>query len=331
MKELVQTARADDRKDLCRAMLRIRRVEEAIAARYSEQKMRCPTHLSIGQEAVAVGVCAALEPRDYVLSTHRPHAHYLAKGGDLRAMIAELYGKSTGCSGGRGGSMHLVDLAVNMLGSTPIVGGSLPVAVGAAFASWMRDDGRVTCVFLGDGTTEEGVFLESINFAAVKELPIVFVCENNHFSVYSPMSVRQSPKRDRAAIARANGLMAQTADGNDVAAVNEAARRAVLRARDGAGPTYLEFETYRWREHCGPNYDDDLGYRSERDTTSWRARCPVATLRTELLAQGVLTPREEAAWEEDIGREIDDAFDFADRSEFPDVADLGRVFSDPLG
>lgn len=330
MREMLELGHLDNRKALYREMLRIRLVEEAIAERYVHQEMRCPTHLSIGQEAAAVGVCAALEREDYVFSTHRPHAHYLAKGGNLNAMIAELHGKATGCSAGRGGSMHLVDLDVNMLGSTPIVGGSLPVAVGVAFASWMRDDGRVTAVFLGDGATEEGVFLESIGFAALKELPIIFVCENNHFSTNSPMSVRQAAKRDRAGIAKASGLACDADDGNDVVAVNVAARRAILRARSGGGPSYLEFETYRWREHCGPNYDNDLGYRSEEDLESWRKRCPVASLQRELLERGMLTPNDVLECEREIAAEIDAAFEFSQRSPLPKISELSRVYSEPL-
>jgi len=172
-------------------MLRLRLVEEAIVNAYSDQEMRCPIHLCIGQEAIAVGVCAALEQSDYVMSNHRSHGHYLAKGGDLKAMMAELYGKKTGCTSGKGGSMHLVDLENGFLGAVPIVSGIIPVACGTAFASQMKNEKRVTTVFFGDAAVEEGVFCESINFALLKKLPVVFVCENNLYSVYSPMSVRQ--------------------------------------------------------------------------------------------------------------------------------------------
>lgn len=318
-----------DRIRLYRDMLRIRLVEETIADRYGEQKMRCPTHLSIGQEAVAVGVCAALEHRDYVISTHRPHAHYLAKGGDLAAMIAELYGKATGCCGGRGGSMHLIDLSVNMLGSTPIVGGSVPVAVGAAFGTQLRGEDRVTVVFIGDGMTEEGVFLESLNFAALKSLPIVFACENNYFSVYSPLSVRQAPRRDRLGIAASSGMVTGSAQGNDVLAVRALTRDAVARARSGGGPSYIEFDTYRWREHCGPNYDNDLAYRSLDEFDDWQARCPVRTLEHSLLTHGELDENEIDGMARSIREEIDAAFAFAERSPDPDPALLLRVFAEP--
>lgn len=310
------------RQRLLFEMLRIRLVEEAIAARYGEQEMRCPVHLSIGQEAVAVGVAAALEAEDRVMSTHRAHAHYLAKGGDLRAMLAELYGKRTGCSAGKGGSMHLVDLRVHMLGSTPIVGSSLPVAVGTAFGAWLADEPRVTVAFFGEGATEEGTFPESLDFAALKALPVVFVCENNLYSVYSPLGVRQAPDRDRLALARAHGVPAAAADGNDVEAVYARAAEAVRRARSGKGPTYLEFATYRWREHCGPHYDNQLGYRTEAEFRAWQARCPIATYQAHLLRSRVLRRADIVRAGAAMRREIEDAFAFAQASPFPTDRDL---------
>ena len=178
-------------KKLYREMVRIRIVEESIAEHYPEQEMRCPVHFSIGQEAVAVGVCVHLDPSDHVFSNHRSHGHYLAKGGDLKAMVAEIYGKEAGCSRGFGGSMHLLDLKHGFLGAAPIVGSTIPIAVGSALTATVKEEDRVTVVFLGDGATEEGVFSESLNFAALKQLPVVFVCENNLYSVYSPLSVSQ--------------------------------------------------------------------------------------------------------------------------------------------
>jgi pyruvate dehydrogenase E1 component alpha subunit len=298
-------------------MLRIRRVEEALADHYPEQQMRCPVHLSIGQEAIAAGVCAALDTRDYLLSTHRAHAHYLAKGGNLKAMLAEIYGKSTGCTSGRGGSMHLVDLAVNMLGSTPIVGGSLPVAVGAAFGTQLQGHDRVTTVFFGEGSTEEGVFSESLNFAALKKLPILFICENNLYSVYSPLSVRQPDSRDRIALARAHRLSAGQGNGNDVEEVYRRTSEAVATIRAGNGPVFLEFSTYRWREHCGPNYDNDIGYRTPQEFESWRKLCPVEHQTQRLLSAGMLTKESLAQMESEISSEIEEAFAFAKSSPFP--------------
>jgi pyruvate dehydrogenase E1 component alpha subunit len=308
---------AEVRRELFRRMVRIRAVEETIAARYAEREMRCPVHLSIGQEAIAVGICAALEPSDYVMSTHRAHAHYLAKGGDLCAMLAEIYGRNTGCCGGRGGSMHLVDLAVNMLGSTPIVGNSLSVGVGVAFGSMMKREPRVTAVFFGEGATEEGVFAECLNFAALKRLPLLFVCENNLYSVYSPLKVRQAPLRDRVAIARAHGIDAARGDGNDVEQVYGMAVRTVQQARQGAGSVFLEFETYRWREHCGPNYDNDIGYRTEAEFLEWRARCPIDAYERRLVAEGILGPKDREAVLAAVRPEIDAAFDYARSSPPP--------------
>ena len=303
-------------------LMRIRAVEEAIAARYGEQEMRCPVHLSIGQEAAAVGTCAALQPRDYALSTHRGHAHYLAKGGDLKAMLAEIYGKAPGCAGGKGGSMHLIDLSVNMLGCTPIVGGSLPVAVGVAFAAAQQKRDSVTAVFFGEAATEEGVFFESVNFAALRKLPIVFVCENNGYSVYSPMSVRQPASRDRLAMTRGNGCQAASCHGNDVDEVYALAAHAVEDARRGGGPWFLEFETYRWREHCGPAFDNTIGYRAEEEFKQWQARCPVETFKTRLLERGDVVPADITRLERDIAEEIESAFAYAKAAPFPDARHL---------
>jgi TPP-dependent pyruvate/acetoin dehydrogenase alpha subunit len=321
---IIEQRRNDRLVSLYREMLRIRMVEETIADRYAEQQMRCPVHLSIGQEAVAVGVSAALRTDDYMISTHRGHAHYLAKGGNLRAFIAELYGRETGCSGGRGGSMHIIDRNVGMIGSTPIVGGSLPIGVGAAFSTRLDGGDRVTVIYFGDGTTEEGVFLEAINFAALKNLNVLFVCENNGYSVYSPLSVRQHPNRSRVAIAAANGLATATGDGNDVAAVHDATSAAVARARNGGGPTFLEFDTFRHREHCGPFFDDDLGYRDPAFVSSWLERDPVTSLERTLRAAGTLDAATQTEIVTELRAEIDDAFAFALASPFPPAGDLFR-------
>lgn len=321
------------RREMLFSMLRIRMVEESIAERYAEQEMRCPVHLSIGQEAVAVGACAALAEQDYLMSTHRAHAHYLAKGGDLKAMLAEIYGKATGCSSGKGGSMHLVDLRANMLGSTPIVGSSLPVAVGAAFGSWLKQELRVTVVFFGEGSTEEGVFFECVNFAALKKLPVVFVCENNLYSVYSPMSVRQAAERDRVALARAHGMEAvQGGDGNDVENVYGHVKKAVNHARAGHGPVFVEFATYRWREHCGPNYDNHIGYRTETEFLEWRKQCPLERYQARLVRAGVLSDRGLDEIRAAIRQEISEAFDFAKASPWPSPAQLGEdLYAGPEG
>lgn len=260
-------------------------------------------HLCIGQEAVAVGVSAALEPADMVFSNHRAHGHYLAKGGDLIAMIAEIYGLSGGCCGGRGGSMHLIDLDARFMGATPIVGGTVPLAVGAAWAAALRRTGQVVAVYFGDGCFEEGVLHESMNFATLHRLPVIFVCENNQFSVYTKLEARQ-PKRPIHGIARAHGLKAESGDGNDVEAVQQLAAAACARARAGEGPQFLEFSVYRWREHCGPNFDDDLGYRDAREVAAGQACCPLKAYQQVLQARGWANSVDFAGWEADVASEI---------------------------
>jgi len=303
-------------------MLRIRTVEERICELYKDQEMRCPIHMCIGQEAVPVGVCAHLTEDDYVLSGHRSHGHYLAKGGDLNALVAELYGKATGCSGGMGGSMHLVDLGAGFLAATPILGSTVPIAVGSALASVMRREHRVTVAFFGDAVAEEGVLCESLNFALLKNLPVVFVCENNGYSVYSPLSVRQPASREIYEIAAGHGLESYQGDGNDVVQVFDMARKAVDKARNGEGPTFLEFKTYRWREHCGPNYDNDLGYRTEEECREWMNRCPIVSFREQHLWNGAFSPEELESVALGIEMEFQRAVRFARDSPFPKEEDL---------
>jgi len=293
----------------------IRLTEETIAERYKEQKMRCPTHLSTGQEAIAVGVCENLGPNDLVYSNHRCHAHYLAKGGDLKKMLAELYGKATGCSGGRGGSMHLIDLQAGFGGATPIVGNSLAVAVGAAFAKKYKKEKGVVVVFIGEATTEEGVYHECLNFASLHQLPILFVCENNIYSVYTHLRERQSPQRNMVKIAAANGLITNKSDGIDPVEVFLTTKKFMPRVR-GRQPVYLEFTTYRWREHCGPSYDDNLGYRPAEEIKQWW-RDSVKLMEEKYLADQSL-----AAIKRQTKKKIDEAFLFAEKSRFPKKANL---------
>ncbi len=301
---------------LLRSMLRIRRIEEAIAKRYVEQEMRCPMHLCIGQEAIAVGVCSALSVADNVFGNHRAHGHFLAKGSNLNAMIAELYGRSSGCCGGRGGSMHLIDLEAGFLGSTPIVGGTVPLAVGSAWASSLKHNGQVTVVFFGDGCFEEGVVHESMNFASLHKLPVIFVCENNEFSVYTRLNERQ-PDRPIYRLAEAHGLTAYTGDGNDVEEVLRISRTAVDLARRGLGPQFIELHTYRWREHCGPDFDDHLNYRSEQEVEEGMKNCPIARY-IKILEQGNSKVHLEIKQlEDEIKKEISAAFEFAFASKRP--------------
>jgi TPP-dependent pyruvate/acetoin dehydrogenase alpha subunit len=298
-------------------MYRIRVVEEEIARRYPEGKMRCPTHLCIGQEAASVGIGEVLRQDDFAVSGHRAHGHYLGKGGDLKRMIAEMYGKVTGCCGGKGGSMHLVDRNVGFMGSTAIVAGTIPVGVGLGLSIRLNRTEQVSTVFLGDGAVEEGVFYESVNFAVLKALPVLFVCENNLYSVYSPLHVRQPKGRRIYEMVAAMGISTIHGDGNDVAEVYRLASTAVAEIRRGDGPRFLELETYRWREHCGPNYDNDIGYRSSVEFESWKARDPVVATRRWLIEQYAVASERLQLLEADIQREVSEAFTFAEQSPFP--------------
>ncbi len=310
--------------DLYVSMLRIRMVEEAVAEAYGDQQMRCPVHLSIGQEAVAVGVCSELKNSDGVFSAHRSHAHYLAKGGSLKRMLAEFYGRVTGCCRGRGGSMHLIDLEAGFLGSVPIVGSSIAIATGKALSVKLQKLNEVIVVFLGEGATEEGVFYESLNFAALQNLPIVFVCENNLYSVYTGMEARQPQGRSRVGIAEQMGLEVGEADGNNISQVCKLASQAVNSARQGGGPYFIEFDTYRWREHCGPNYDNNLGYRSPEEFEIWKKRCPLAACE-RMLSEWPQFDENRAHARSTIDSEIAEAFEFARESAFPTVEDSGGV------
>lgn len=308
-------------RSLMRQMRRIRAVEEEIARRYPEGRMRCPTHLSIGQEGVAAGVGLALQRDDLAVSGHRAHAHYLAKGGDLRAMIAEIYGKATGCCRGKGGSMHLIDESAGFMGSTAIVAGTVPVGVGLAYGIQTKGTRQLSCVFHGDAVVEAGVFFESASFAALKRLPVLFICENNLYSVYSPLRVRQPAGRSIAAMVEGLGIPTATGDGNDAAEVYRMTRDAVEAIRRGEGPRLLEFSTYRWLEHCGPNYDNDLGYRTEDEFLEWRAREPIARFAATAVAAGLLAAADLPELDAEIAAEVADAFDFAERSPFPEPAE----------
>ncbi len=305
--------------ELYRQMLRIRMVEEAIAEEYPQQQMRCPVHLCIGQEAIAAGMCASLGAEDYVFSAHRSHGHYLARGGSLRAMLAELYGKATGCSHGKGGSMHLIDLDAGFMAATPIVGSTIPIAVGAAMGAQMRGESRVVVVFLGDGATEEGVFHESVNWAVLRKVPCVFVCENNLYSVYSPLSVRQPHGRSIAEFVKAYGLPSEQADGNDVLEVARLGDAAVARARAGEGPSFLEFMTYRWREHCGPNFDDDVPYRPTGELLRWQNTDPIRRLHEDIIDNRIASVQSLESIAREIETEIADGLAFAKESAFPDA------------
>jgi TPP-dependent pyruvate/acetoin dehydrogenase alpha subunit len=314
---------SDERLKMLHSMLRIRLVEEEIVRRYGEHEMRCPTHICIGQEAAPAGVSAHLRPHDAVFSAHRSHGHYLAKGADLTAMIAELYGRETGCARGRGGSQHLIDLNVGFLGSAPILASTISVGVGVAWAAKRRGEDRVVVIYFGDGATEEGAFHEALNFAGVERLPVVFACENNLYSVHTPLEARQ-PARGIHELGPVHGMVGVRGDGNDADEVWCLAVEAIARARQGTGPTLLELMTYRWKEHCGPNEDEGLGYRSGAEIRNWMDRCPVSTYERRLVTAGVATEADVARMRMAIGAEIASAFDAARAAPFPPPSDLRR-------
>ena len=307
---------SDVQRSLFYEMLRIRRIEEAIGTRYKDQKMRCPIHLSIGQEAIAVGVCSQLKKEDGVFGNHRSHAHYLAKGDNFHKMVAELYGKKDGCTKGRGGSMHLIDLDAGFQGGSPLAAGSLPIAAGFAFAQQMQRSSSICAVFFGEAATEEGVFAETLNFAALKKLPLLFVCENNKYAAHSPTTERQSENRDRVKIAEAHGIMSLSGNGNALAESYELAQKALEHIRSEKGPAFLELETYRLCEHVGSR-KPDVGFRSDEEITTWNARCPIKLMQEKLLKEQTLSSEEIEAMEAKISSEIDYSFSFAEESPFP--------------
>lgn len=294
-------------------MVKIRKVEEAIAAEYKNQEMRCPVHLSIGQEAAAVGVSMNLNSNDVAFSTHRCHSHYLAKGGDLDAMVAELYGKRTGCSAGMGGSMHLVDVKMGMMGASAIVGGSIPLAVGAALMFSMSGKDHVAVAYFGDGAAEQGVFYESLNFAALKRLPVIFACENNFLATASPLVSRRA-KDNIFAQGEAFGIPGAAVDGNDVFAVYEAARMAIQRARSGQGPSLIESRTFRVMKHVGVEEDCSSGVRTKRDLSEWKNKCPIKRFETRCDLEELIASENRASIRHKVEEEIDHAFKFAKAS-----------------
>lgn len=307
--------------ELYKIMLKIRMVELKIAEHYPEDQMRTPIHLCIGQEAVAAGVSANLDASDYVFSNHRGHGHYIAQKGNLKAMIAELYNKETGCSAGRGGSMHLVDTAVGLLGSSSIVAGGIPVATGAALASLLRNDGRVAVIFFGDGAAEEGVLYESINFAVIKKLPVLFVCENNLYAVCSPLERRQ-PGRDIYKRVEGFSLPACSINGNDAIKVYKVAGAAIKEARQGRGPYFLECKTYRLTDHHDRKTGVETGYRSQEEWDEWAAKCPVKRLEGLLRTGNFLSEEDFKIIESKIDGEIREAFAFAQAGPLPEKKEL---------
>ncbi len=313
-------AAAEHQRDLLRAMMRIRQFEERCVQLYTATKIRGFLHVGVGEEAVAVGVSEALEESDAVVSTYREHGHALARGLPMDAVMAEMFGKATGCSRGRGGSMHLFDASRRFYGGNAIVGGGLPLAVGLALADKMTGRPGVTACFFGDGAVAEGEFHESMNLAALWRLPVLFLCENNLYAMGTALT-KTHAATDLALRASSYGMASWAVDGMDVLAVEAAARRAVAQVRGGGGPCFLELKTYRFRAHS--SYDPER-YRDKSEVEQWRRRDPVELLASRLVVAGHLTAAERSALEKEIEAEVDRAVQAADDAAPEPVEDLTR-------
>ena len=310
---------------LLREMLRIRRFEERCVELYSATKIRGFLHLYIGEEASAVGIMQALEPDDAIVATYREHGHALARGIPARALVAEMFGKAEGVCRGRGGSMHLFDAATNFYGGNAIVGGGLPVAVGLALADKLQGRSRVSACFFGEGAMAEGEFHESMNLAALWDLPVLFCCENNLYAMGTALK-RSESETNLAVKAASYEMPAWAVDGMDVNAVEEAARRAVTAIRGGGGPAFLEIKTYRFRAHS--MYDPEL-YRSRDEVERWKARDPIAALGAALKEAGTLDDAAFERMDAEVMAEVDEAVAFAEAGTLEPLADLERwVYSE---
>ena len=313
-------------KELYRTMVRIRLCEESLVEPILNGDVQGPVHLYSGEEAIATGVCAALEKKDYIFSTHRSHGHYLAKGGNMPALIAEIYGKEVGCSRGRGGSMHLIAPEKGMMGSAPIVAGTISLALGAALASSIRKEKRVTVSFFGDGATGEGVLYESLNFAALKKLPIIFACENNLYSTHLP--IEECRVDDNIfKIGTPFCIESYRVDGNDVLQVYETANKAVKKCREGQGPVFLEFKTYRLRGHVGP--DDNIqgartDIRPEEEIAKWRKKDPIEKFERFLIKNNIMDKEDIEKIMTQVEREVHKAHAFSHKSPYPEKGELTK-------
>ncbi len=305
-----------DNRKIYYNLIRIRMIELAISSEYSKQEMRCPVHLSVGQEPIAVGICNYLDKKDKIFSAHRSHAHYLAKGGNLKKMLSELHGKVTGCTNGMGGSMHLLDENAGLMAAVPIVGSTIPIAVGYAWVNKLKQKLSKTVVFFGEGATETGVFHESINYAALHEIPIIFVCENNLFSVYTHLSERQSKKRNLKKIIEGSGIKYFEGDGSKIQNVLSVMKKVLKYQSKNSKPIFINFNTYRFLEHCGPNNDDNLNYRNAEEIIYWQKK--------DFMNNLPFKKSEIKKMEKKINSEIKNAFKFARSSRFPSKENLEK-------
>lgn len=317
----------DQALGLLRDMLRIRRLEEKSAELYGTGKIRGFLHLYIGEEAVAVGALHALSPEDNIVTTYREHGHALVRGMPMGVIMAEMYGKQEGCSRGRGGSMHLFDAKTRLYGGNAIVGGGLPLAVGLALADKLQGRRRVTACFFGEGAVAEGAFHESLNLAALWRLPVLFCCENNLYAMGTALD-RSEAQTDLCAKAGSYNIPAQKVDGQDVVAIHEATRLAQQRVRDGDGPQFLEFQTYRFRAHS--MFDPEL-YRDKAEVEQWKTRGPLHSFSARLKAEGKLSEEEFLALDARVNEEIEQAVRFAEAGTWEPVEDLARDVYTPAG
>jgi pyruvate dehydrogenase E1 component alpha subunit len=307
-------------------MVRIRFCEESLVDPIIKGQIRCPCHLYSGQEAIAAGICTSLNKDDYVFGTHRSHGHFLAKGGDMAEMVAEIFGRETGCSRGRGGSMHLIAPEHGILGAAPIVAGTISLAMGAALASSIRQDNRVTVSFFGDGATGEGVLYECLNFAALRKLPMIFVCENNFYATHMP--IRECRVENSIyKIGEPFFIPGSVVDGNDVLQVFETARAAVDQCRQGMGPVFIECLTYRFRGHVGPDDNiqgDHTDIRPREEIESWLQKDPIKRFEDYLLSNGLMAKKRLDRINREAEQEVAQAHLFARESSLPERKDLTK-------
>lgn len=304
------------------AMLKIRMFEEKIASLWHEQEMRSPPHFYTGQEAITVGVNATFRESDQIMGNYRGHGHYLAKGGNPEEFIAEMYCKITGSNQGKGGSMLISAPNVGYMGSSAIVGGGIPIATGLAFAAKIKKNKKVIAVFFGDAATEEGVFYESLNFAALHKLPILFICENNSYAVTTHISFRRSNPENIYKIVESFGIPSIKIDGNDIFKIYQTSENAVNRARNGLGPTFIECNTYRWHEHVGEKMDSETGLRTKKELENWIKKDPIVKFEKYLMNKKVLNKKLKEKIINDIEILIERSFKFGKESKLPSLKHL---------
>lgn len=312
--------------NLFKVMKKIRLFEEAVADMIERGEIRTPCHLYIGQEAVAAGACLQLTNEDTVYSNHRSHGHYIAKGGNLNQLMAEILCKETGCSRGRGGSMHLFSKEVGFPGSTAIVGGSIPLAVGAALFYKIMNKKNVAVTFFGDGAASEGIFYEALNFAALYKLPVIFICENNLYATHMPIT-RTLNNINISDLIKGFNILNYRIDGNDVLQIYDTVKKCYNNCIKGGGPAFIECLTYRWRGHVGPNYDVDKGLRTKEELDFWMESCPIKKLENNLLKNNTLTKEDLSNINNEILTGVNEAINFGKKSPYPEPNDyLKHVF-----